>query len=247
MTENPTPASLAALLDAWEEMSAGYLPGRRELVDALVDELLARPAPIAVLDLGSGPGTLLAHFATCVPDVQPVGIDRDPVLLQLASMHLASVAAPCALIDAPLSSRWCDHSALDQGVDVVVAMLVLHYFPAEEWTALFDQVRHVLRPGGWLAIIDVTSEQYHPVQPSAEIDWATWWAIAAASDLPGIEDRFTERRARHTPAPAEYHPDLANIERIAHTTGFTALDVPLRVGPSYLAIARTDRASATQR
>lgn len=85
------------------------------------------------------------------------------------------------------------------------------------------------------------------MQPSAEIDWATWWAIAAASDLPGIEDRFTERRARHTPAPAEFHPDLANIERIAHTTGFMALDVPLRVGPSYLAIARTDRASATQR
>ena len=247
MTENPTPASLAALLDAWEEMSAGYLPGRRELIDALVDELLARPAPIIVLDLGSGPGTLLGLLANRVPNVAVVGIDHDPVLLQLASMHLTSVAAPCALIDAPLNSRRCDHGALDQGVDAALAVLVLHYFSAEEWTALFEQVRHVLRPGGWLAIIDVTSEQYHPVQPSAEIDWATWWAIAAASDLPGIEDRFTERRARHTPAPAEFHPDLANIERIAHTTGFMTLDVPLRVGPSYLAIARTDRASATQR
>lgn len=247
MTDDSTAASVAALLDAWEEMSAGYLPRRRELIDALVDELLARPAPITVLDLGSGPGTLLGLLATCVPGVRLVGIDRDPVLLQLASMHLASVAAPCELIDAPLNSRWCDHSALDEGVDVVVAMLVLHYFAAEEWTLLFGRVHDVLRPGGCFAIIDVTSEQYHPVQPSTEIDWATWWLIAAASDLPGIEDRFTERRARNTPAPAEFHPDLATIERIAHTTGFRALDVPLRVGPSYLAIARTDRASATQR
>lgn len=245
MTENPTPASLAALLDAWEEMSAGYLPGRRELIDALVDELRARPAPITVLDLGSGPGTLLAHLATCVPGVRPVGIDHDPVLLQLASMHLTSVAAPCALIDAPLNSRWCDHSALHQGVDAALAVLVLHYFSAEEWTALFEQVRHVPRPGGWLAIIDVTSEQYHPVQPSTDIDWATWWSIAAASDLPEIEVRFTERQERHVPESAEFHPDIATIERIAHTTGFTALDVPLRVGPSYLAIASTDCASAT--
>lgn len=243
MTENPTPASLAALLDAWEEMSAGYLPGRRELIDALVDELLARPAPVAVLDLGSGPGTLLAHLATCVPGVRLVGIDHDPVLLQIASMHLSSVAAPCALIDAPLNASWCDHSALDEGVDLVVAMLVLHYFPAEEWTPLFERVHDVLRPGGSFAIIDITMEQYHPVRPSTGIDWATWWAIAAASDLPGIEDRFTERRARHTPAPAECHPDLATIERIARATGFTALEEPLRVGPSYLAIARTGHAA----
>ncbi len=62
-------------------------------------------------------------------------------------------------------------------------------------------------------------------------------------------DRGPVHRATGTThtRPAEFHPDLANIERIAHTTGFTALDVPLRVGPSYLAIARTDRASATQR
>jgi SAM-dependent methyltransferase len=247
MTENPTPASLAALLDAWEEMSAGYLPGRRELIDALVDELLARPAPIAVLDLGSGPGTLLARLATCVPDVAVVGIDHDPVLLQLASMHLASIAAPCALIDAPLNSGWRSHGALVDGVDVVVAMLVLHYFAAEQWTPLFEQVHDVLRPGGCFAIIDVTSEEHHLSQPSTEIDWATWWAIATSSELPGLKDRFTERQARHTPEPAEYHPHLATIERIAHTTGFTALDVPLRVGFSYLAIARTDHATALRR
>jgi SAM-dependent methyltransferase len=244
MTDRQTPATLEALLEAWEEMSAGYLPGRRELIDALVDELLARPAPTTVLDLGSGPGTLLGHLATCVPGIRPVGIDNDPVLLQLASMHLSSVAAPCALIDAPLNSRWCDHSTLDDGVDVVVAMLVLHYFPAEAWTELFEQVHHVVRPDGWLAIIDVSSEQDHIVQPSSEIDWATWWRIAAASGLPGLEDRFTERRARNTPTPAEYHPDLATIERIAHTSGFTELDVPLRVGASYLAIARTNHGPA---
>jgi cyclopropane fatty-acyl-phospholipid synthase-like methyltransferase len=247
MTDDSTAASVAALLDAWEEMSAGYLPRRRESIDALVDELLARPAPITVLDLGSGPGTLLGLLATCVPGVRLVGIDHDPVLLQLASMHLASVAAPCELIDAPLNSRWCDHSALDEGVDVVVAMLVLHYFAAEQWTPLFEQVHDVLRPGGCFAIIDVTSEEYHLSQQSTEIDWVTWWAIATSSELPGLEDRFTERQARHTPEPAEYHPHLATIERIAHTTGFTALDVPLRVGPSYLAIARIDHAAALRR
>lgn len=245
MIDDVKPPSLSTLLDAWEEMSAGYLPGRSELIEALVDELLARTAPVTVLDLGSGPGTLLGHLATCVPDVAAVGIDHDPVLLHLASTYLTPIAAPCTLIDAPLNSAWCNDRALDDGVDVVVAMLVLHYFPAEEWTSLFEQVRHVLRPGGCFAIIDVTSEQNHRPQPAAAIDWATWWAIAESSDLPGLEDLFTERRGRQAPEPAEFHPDLATIESLADATGFTALDVPLRVGASYLAIARTDNAPRT--
>lgn len=244
MTDNSKPVSLPTLLDAWEEMSAGYLPGRRELIDALVDELLARPSAVTVLDLGSGPGTLLAHLATCVPDLVAVGIDHDPVLLQLASTHLNSIRPPCTLIDAPLNSPWWDHNALDDGVDIVVAMLVLHYFPAEQWTTLFAQVRHVLRPGGCFAVIDVTSEQHHRPQSSTAIDWATWWSIAASSGLPGLEERFTERRERHAPEPAEFHPDLATLGRIALATGFAALDVPLEVGPGYLAVARTDNAPA---
>jgi hypothetical protein len=34
---------------------------------------------------------------------------------------------------------WCTDGSLDGGADVGVAMLVLHYFPAEEWPSLFER------------------------------------------------------------------------------------------------------------
>jgi SAM-dependent methyltransferase len=229
------------LLATWEEMSAGYLPDRQHLIESLINEVQDRTSRPTVLDLGCGPGTLLAQLGASVPGVSLIGIDNDPVLLELALAQLSSVGVPFTLIDAPLDSRWPDR--LDEitngGVDVVLAVLVVHYFEAEQWQELFRQVRSVLRPGGCFVIIDVDGHSAAVGNPEA-LDWRQWWQMAAASEHPKLKAAFDERKARITIATAEHHPDPAAIERIAALAGFATFHTARTTHNSYLAIAGTN-------
>lgn len=237
--------SVRDLTTAWEHMSSQYLPGRQRVIAALIEEIRQLPGPITVIDVGCGPGTLLSALAQGVEAFEGIGIDDDPVLLAIAQMHLAPLGEQVRLVDTALDNGWSLDSRLVGGADVIVAMLVLHYFPAERWPTLLREFHDLLRPGGRLAILDVTHDRFLRASPSAvearelerdPIDWDRWWSLAASSGLPGLKDRFREREGRPTRPSAEYHPEIDNLEQLVGDAGFAALDVRLRFATSYLAI-----------
>jgi SAM-dependent methyltransferase len=237
------PREIAHLIDRWEAMSERYLPGRSRLVDGLLAELRTFGADPSVLDLGCGPASLLTTVAEDLPGASLIGVDNDPVLLELAHATLARFDERCTIIDAAIEPGWSEHVCADGPFDTVVTMLVLHYFPAEAWPHLLREIRSVLRPGGLLAVIDVVADPTIETRVVPDDHpgptWGQWWDLAASIGEPVWQGAFAERAVRATSPSAEHHPSLAELTQLLERAGFTDVRAAHRSGPAYLATART--------
>ncbi len=237
------PSDVALLLDRWEAMSERYLPGRPRLVDHLLAELRSLDSDLAILDLGCGPASLLAAIATELPRASLIGIDNDPVLVALGRRNLDRFAGRADIVDSAIDPGWSVHVCANGPFDAVVAMLVLHYFPAADWPAMLEEIRSVLRPGGLLAVIDVVDEAggeiLHAADDHAGPTWTQWWDLAASIGGRAWPDAFAARAARSVPESAEHHPSLSELTSLLDRAGFDTVTVAARSGPAYLMIART--------
>lgn len=108
-------------------------------------ELVARiptTAPVAVVDLGCGPGTLTATLATRYPDAAVLGLDSSPTMLATAA----------ALATSQLSFQLGDIAGWRPqrgSVDVIVANASLQWVP--DHAALLPILAAALDDGGTLA------------------------------------------------------------------------------------------------
>lgn len=228
-------------------MSERYLPGRTQLVDELLAEVRTLHPDPTVLDLGCGPASLIRMLATALPGASLVGVDDDPVLVALGRAHLERGRGNATIVDAALDPGWSLQVCAHGPFDVVVAMLVLHYFPAAQWPGMLDEIRSVLRPGGLLAVIDVAgggdAETTARADDCSGPTWTQWWDLATPIGNRAWPDAFTARAARRAAASAEHHPSLTTLAALLERAGFASVTVRDRVGPAYLAIARTARRS----
>lgn len=103
-----------------------------------------------VLDIGSGPGRLIAEIARRRPGLEVVGVDPSADMLTRARRRTASLANARAVL-APAEDIPLD----DDSVDVVVSTLSSHHW-ADSAEALAEQHR-VLCPGGRLWVVDLAS------------------------------------------------------------------------------------------
>ncbi|HYI58453.1 MAG TPA: class I SAM-dependent methyltransferase [Microlunatus sp.] len=103
-----------------------------------------------VLDIGTGPGRLVAEIARRRPGLEVVGIDPSPDMLRRARSRTSRLANARAVLasaeDLPFE---------DESVDAVVSSLSSHHW-ADSADALAEQAR-VLRPGGRLWVLDLAS------------------------------------------------------------------------------------------
>lgn len=103
-----------------------------------------------VLDIGAGTGRLIAEIARRRPGLEVVGVEPSTDMLTRARRRTADLANARAVLayaeDVPLD---------DESVDVVVSSLSSHHW-ADPAAALDEQAR-VLRPGGLLWLVDLTS------------------------------------------------------------------------------------------
>src|SRR5690606_30465034 len=132
-----------------------------------------------VLDVGTGPGTLLLEIARSRPDLRATGVDVEPAMVRTAAQaareeSLADRVAVHAadVTDLPLAAA---------GVDVVVATLTAHHWP-DVRAAVHELVR-VLRPGGTLLVVDFGSVVHEPLvaalaaaAPTARVERSRRWA-----------------------------------------------------------------------
>lgn len=123
-----------------------------------------------VLDVGCGPGAVLARLRELVPGAALVGVEPDPELAALARARV-----PGAEILEGTAERL---PLADDSVDFAVARYVFQHLP--DPAAAARELRRVLRPGGTLAAIEVDGQLWGLAEPSfpevAEIHAKVWLA-----------------------------------------------------------------------
>lgn len=168
-------------------------------VDAFLRHLPKR-APLAILDLGCGPGRDLLSFRRL--GHEPVGLDGAPRFVEMARAH-----AGCEVM-------LQDLLALDlpvEGFDGVFANAVLFHVPTQELPRVLREIRASLVPGGVLFASNPRGpdiEEQHGARYGAYLRLETWRAYVGAAGFEELEHYY-----RPPNRPRSEQPWLATVWR----------------------------------
>ncbi len=126
-------------------------PQFRFLRRLVVDEMARYNPRGTVVDIGCGPGYLLAVMARAFPDTQLVGVDLSEEMTATAARNLAALGPA-----RPVEFRTGDVHDLpfeDGTVDFAVSSLSLHHW-SDPRHAL-EEIYRILRPGGQMLVFDL--------------------------------------------------------------------------------------------
>ncbi|WP_052745775.1 class I SAM-dependent methyltransferase [Allosalinactinospora lopnorensis] len=118
----------------------------RRIAEDIAD---AAPDGAAVLDVGTGPGRLLAEIARRRTDLQLTGVDLSPDMITLAERNLRPYGAR-------VSARTGDVTDLpfpDASFELIVSSFSLHHWTEPE--SAVPELARVLTPGGRLYLYDL--------------------------------------------------------------------------------------------
>lgn len=155
---------------------AGAFDGRRSRFYNLVATRLLRrvyrrlaqdiaelaPPGAAVLDIGTGPGVLLAELARLRPDLALTGIDLSEDMVAAARRNLAPYGDRATVQVGDVS-----HLPLaDRSFDLVVSSFSLHHW--DDPQAAAPELARVLRPGGRVHIYDFRFAPFDQLTAAAQ-------------------------------------------------------------------------------
>src|ERR1700680_4142037 len=107
MTSTPVTTDWQRWLDRWGGQQGGYMPDREERFDVMIAAIRALCGDAAaVVDLGSGPGSLARRILQRIPKSRVTAVDMDPVLLAIGRNALGDQGGRLRWLDADLRSRW---------------------------------------------------------------------------------------------------------------------------------------------
>ena len=104
----------------------------------------------SVLDLGCGTGTLTIMLKHALPLAEVRGLDGDPKALRIAERKLQRAGVKISF-DRGLAY---DLPYPDDSFDRVLSSLAFHHLTRQRKREALAEVARVLRPGGWLHIVD---------------------------------------------------------------------------------------------
>ena len=118
-----------------------------------------------VLDLGCGTGTLTVLTKTLHPEAEVVGVDGDPMVLDVARAKSKQ---------AGVNIKWDSGLAFelpypDRFFDRVLTSLMLHHLTSDNKRRTFGEVLRVLRPGGELDMVDFGKPHSPIVKPITQV------------------------------------------------------------------------------
>jgi ubiquinone/menaquinone biosynthesis C-methylase UbiE len=119
----------------------------------------------AVLDIGTGPGHLLAEIAALRPDLRLTGIDLSPTMIEVARQTVAGNGVRLDIGDAARMPY------PDGSFDLIVSTISLHHWQEPERVAA--EAFRVLRPGGRLWVYDVALIRFAPFTGGVEKSFGT--------------------------------------------------------------------------
>lgn len=150
----------ALVMDDPAQVAAFHAAGREDGIMASVYLFHAAQAAEViragetVLDLGCGPANQLGLIARLNPDVNFIGLDLSPGMLNMAETNLKAQGLANVRLqhgDATDLSAFADAS-----VDAVISTVVLHHLPdAAALERCLAEVDRVLKPSGGLYLVDL--------------------------------------------------------------------------------------------
>lgn len=125
------------------------------------DVALTAPPSASVLDVGTGPGVLLAEIARQRPDLRITGIDPSTDMVTSANRTISGFGdRVTALVDDVADLEFPDAS-----FDLVVATFSMHHW--DDIAAAVPELARVLRPGGRVYIYDFESAPFDTLDAAA--------------------------------------------------------------------------------
>lgn len=134
---------------------------RESYHQALVKQLSITPS--AILDLGCGVGMSSRALQAVFPSAEVTGVDLSPYFLSVAQYREQQTKHGINWLHAAAEST----SLPDNSMDLVSACLMFHELPATAAQAIIKEAHRLLRPGGYLAIMDMNpqSEVFRKMPP----------------------------------------------------------------------------------
>lgn len=160
--------------------------------DAILAVLrLQLPAAGRVLEIASGTGEHVAHFAAAMPGVRFQPSDRDPTRRASIDAWTSGLANVEPALDLDVTRPW---PALH--VDAVICINMIHIAPWAAAEALVAGAAHALVPGGKLVLYGPFKQDgAHTAQGNADFDADLRqrnpeWGVRDLSEVSGLAARF---------------------------------------------------------
>ncbi len=146
------------------------------------DIALVAPMHGAVLDVGTGPGALLAEIAQLRPDLQVTGVDQSPDMVAAAAHNVRGIAGRLDTLVGDVT----DLSLADGMFDVIVTSFSLHHW--DDVDAAVPELARVLRPGGQVHVYDFPRAPFEALDAAARTsgvfaDWPARHSVIRTGQL----------------------------------------------------------------
>jgi len=241
----------AAWVRRWELQQARHVPERKDTFALMLDVLHRLGAiPGRVVDLGCGPGSLAERVLSRWPQAEVIGIDLDPVLLELGKRTLRDRVR---WIEADLRCPSWSQRLEGPPFDAALSATALHWLDPEHLGHLAGGLAARLRRGGVFAnydtmLLDAADPRLRALshdlrlalsdaamaESSAE-DWSEWWnALRAEPELAG---QFSERALRFGARPHGRGTTLTQFVRALRGAGFQEVGTLKQVANRRLLVA----------
>src|SRR5688572_6285733 len=121
------------------------------------------PAPLRILDLGSGDALLLGTLLEVFPQARGVAVDFSPLMLEEARRRLQVFGDRAITVEADLAHpAWRD--TVSGPFDVIVSGFAIHHLSHERKRALYAEIHDLLAAGGVFVNLE------HVSSPNARIE-----------------------------------------------------------------------------
>lgn len=114
-----------------------------------------------LLDVGTGPGVLLAELARIRPDLRLTGVDPSPDMVAAARRNCARHGERIVALEGDAARLPLD----DHSVDLVISSFSLHHW--DDPAAAAPELARVLRPGGRVVIYDFPTAPFDALVEAA--------------------------------------------------------------------------------